>query len=317
MGSKPFGGFLYRATGTASSARWRSRPAPALASRASGPMGGFSNMPGVTKGGSILPRGGFFSLPGDHVRRYMWVSEFVRDRVVLDVGCGHGYGSFYLANFSAKQVVAIDTDSDAIRYARAHYETDNLEFRLIDATRINLPVDTFHAVISFEVIEHLNDPTSYVNGVQSILKDGGDFFLSTPNKRHTELFYVDGNPPNPHHVREYYPEEMHKMLSTVFDIEGTYIEYRKSDLDPTNLERKIRTHATGKEYVNTCIVPRFVRRITPRFLKNWWLRQKGFCAPLSSAGAWREFRIARVQDLAEIDRRTPVQIFHCKKSVRT
>jgi hypothetical protein len=46
-----------------------------------------------TKGGSIKPSvSSFFGLEGDHVRRYLWVSDFARDKSVIDVSCGRGYG---------------------------------------------------------------------------------------------------------------------------------------------------------------------------------------------------------------------------------
>lgn len=67
-----------------------------------------------------------------HVQRYMYVSSCmgVKGKVVLDVGCGVGYGSEYMARNSAKFVLEIDYSTRAIRYALKNFRRKNLEKKL-------------------------------------------------------------------------------------------------------------------------------------------------------------------------------------------
>ena len=41
----------------------------------------------------------------EHVNRYAFASNLVKDKIVLDVGCGTGYGSSYLSRKGAKMVI--------------------------------------------------------------------------------------------------------------------------------------------------------------------------------------------------------------------
>ena len=44
-----------------------------------------------------------------HFQRYRFASQFVKDKVVLDAGCGAGYGSWIMATEGgAREVIGID-----------------------------------------------------------------------------------------------------------------------------------------------------------------------------------------------------------------
>ena len=64
-------------------------------------------------------------------------------------------------------------------------------------------------VVSCEVIEHLEEPENMLSEVSRVLKKGGKFILTTPY-RLTEI------PQDPNHVKEYFPEELKKMLEKYF-----------------------------------------------------------------------------------------------------
>jgi len=52
-----------------------------------------------------------------HLKRYEFARPFCVGKDVLDAGCGVGYGTAYLAE-TARRVVGVDVDADAIEYAR-------------------------------------------------------------------------------------------------------------------------------------------------------------------------------------------------------
>src|SRR5262249_16953249 len=64
----------------------------------------------------------------EHWHRYLYASQFVAGKEVLDVASGEGYGSDLLAR-AAKHVVGVDADPEAVRHAGSKYLRPNLEFR--------------------------------------------------------------------------------------------------------------------------------------------------------------------------------------------
>jgi len=67
----------------------------------------------------------------------------------------------------------------------------------------------FALVVSFQVIEHLEDPTDYIDALARLLAPGGLVMLTTPN-----LLMSDGV--NPYHVHEYRADELEQRLRTRF-----------------------------------------------------------------------------------------------------
>jgi SAM-dependent methyltransferase len=71
-----------------------------------------------------------------------------------------------------------------------------------------LPFDdeVFDCVVSFQVIEHIRNDKRFVSEVMRVLKPGGKFIVTTPNRPMSLTR-------NPWHVREYRPEELEMLLS--------------------------------------------------------------------------------------------------------
>jgi 2-polyprenyl-3-methyl-5-hydroxy-6-metoxy-1,4-benzoquinol methylase len=138
-----------------------------------------------------------------HCYRYHVAAEFVRPGdIVLDIACGYGYGSHLLfARSRAARVIGADVDGDSIEYARAHYARDGVvEFREGDAQALDwLPDNSVDFVASFETIEHLADPESFLREVRRVLRPAGRAMFSAPDR------WVDetGRDPNPHHQQIY------------------------------------------------------------------------------------------------------------------
>ena len=113
-----------------------------------------------------------------HLSIYMFFSTFTAGHGVLDLGCGSGYGSAYLAR-NAKHVIGIDIDPRNIAYARAHFRDPALEFIVADVQSppSDLNVDT---VVSSNVFEHLHDSSAALQQVSRRLPRHGQFLLAVP-----------------------------------------------------------------------------------------------------------------------------------------
>src|ERR1700682_3580605 len=85
----------------------------------------------------------------EHFHRYAMVLELARDKDVLDIACGEGYGTAALA-LVARSAIGVDIDQDSIRHAAARYTAMNLDFRLGDCTQIPAADASVDVVVSFE-----------------------------------------------------------------------------------------------------------------------------------------------------------------------
>ena len=104
---------------------------------------------------------------------------------VLDAGCGSGTISQFLS-LHAGDVVAIDSNPSAIRYATDTFKAPNLRFRLgqFDELIGDKPFDRIYCI---EVIEHLyeHQVAEILSLFYKLTKPGSHLFLTTPNYRST------------------------------------------------------------------------------------------------------------------------------------
>ncbi len=120
----------------------------------------------------------------DHIGRYKFAIQFIKPGMnVLDIACGTGYGSYLIAStLPAVKVLGVDIEPRAIDYASKHYKCDNNNYSIGGASKINFDADSFEAVVSFETVEHLNQPKLFFENVQRVLKKNGLFIVSSPNQ---------------------------------------------------------------------------------------------------------------------------------------
>lgn len=150
----------------------------------------------------------------EHLHRYAYASTLVRNKRVLDLASGEGYGSKILAA-SASSVVGVDIDEKVVRHAAEKYGNKTLQFHSGSITAVPIKEDhSFDAIVCFEAIEHIEDQEELLSEVKRLLKAGGIFMVSTPNK----AIYQDESPEeNPFHVKELYFEEFQQLLARHFE----------------------------------------------------------------------------------------------------
>jgi 2-polyprenyl-3-methyl-5-hydroxy-6-metoxy-1,4-benzoquinol methylase len=145
-----------------------------------------------------------------HHFAYEYARRFVSGKSVVDVGCGTGYGCSLLGKEAAR-VVGIDRDASAIAYCMQRYSNRNTAFISADADK--LPTnETFDVSISFQVIEHLQNPRHFLDELKKITKPGGTVLISTPNSKIAAGRKSD----NPFHVSEMSFDEFSKVISSCF-----------------------------------------------------------------------------------------------------
>jgi GT2 family glycosyltransferase/ubiquinone/menaquinone biosynthesis C-methylase UbiE len=148
----------------------------------------------------------------EHYHRYALVSNIVKDKSILDVASGEGYGSFLMSS-TAKTVVGVDLSPEAIKYATFKYQSDNLKFLQGSATALNLPDNSFDVVISFETLEHLSQQTEMISELHRVLKPDGFLIISSPNR---PIYSEESGEHNEYHVKELDFNELDDLLKQKF-----------------------------------------------------------------------------------------------------
>lgn len=157
-------------------------------------------------------------LEQEHYVRYIFASKFVKDKRVLDVACGSGYGCDILLKGGASEVIGVDISNEAISYCKNNYHDKNLKFEQGNALSLNFKNKSFDIITAFEFIEHIKEGEEFIRECKCVLKDDGILILSTPNK---EVYGTDHplnvKEINPFHVKEYSKKEFEDLLKKFFD----------------------------------------------------------------------------------------------------
>jgi O-antigen biosynthesis protein len=157
----------------------------------------------------------------EHMTRYLFACQFVKNKIVLDIACGSGYGSKELFEARAKKVVGVDISEESIEYCKKNYQDDAIEFLMGGVDKIPLKDDSVDVIVSFETIEHVDEKAQgeFLKEGRRVLKDNGILVISTPNSN----FYQPGNK---FHKKELNEKEFEDILKKYF----TNVEfYHQSD----------------------------------------------------------------------------------------
>jgi SAM-dependent methyltransferase len=145
----------------------------------------------------------------EHVWRYRFACAYVRGKDVVDVACGEGYGTHGIRLAGARSVIGIDISAEAVEHARTAHGVDA---RVGSAEAIPLADRSADVVVSFETIEHVQDPARFVAECARLLRPDGTLIISTPNVS----VYRGRTPENPYHCSEMSVEAFEALLRGTF-----------------------------------------------------------------------------------------------------
>lgn len=106
----------------------------------------------------------------------------IKDKVVLDIGCGFGWCELYFLKKGVKKIIGIEIADEDLHAARENVKDKRAIFKVGSAIDIPLKSNSVDTIVCFEVIEHIPKGTEeqLFSEVKRVLKKGGAFYLSTP-----------------------------------------------------------------------------------------------------------------------------------------
>ena len=165
---------------------------------------------------SALPLTGERTLPGipeenywfrRHEAAYLALLPYCADAVVLEAGCGEGYGADLLTA-RARLVLGLDYDALTANHVARRYPA----VHAIRGNLAGLPVRscTVDVVANLQVIEHLWNQEGFLADCLRVLRPGGRLLITTPNR----ITFSPGRdtPRNPFHTRELAGDELAELL---------------------------------------------------------------------------------------------------------
>jgi len=147
----------------------------------------------------------------EHMVRYQFASQFVKNKSILDLACGSGYGSVFLKKMGATHVKGIDSSVETVSYCNAKYNDVGVDFVVGNVNNITSDDNSVEVIVSMETLEHVDSETQhkFLGEVSRVLKDDGVFIVSTPN-----IAVTPGN--NPFHLKELTYLEFSELLNKYF-----------------------------------------------------------------------------------------------------
>lgn len=195
-----------------------------------------------------------------HGKFYHWAKEQVRGKVVLDAGCGQGYGSAILSE-TAKKVVAVDVDPSIIARAAPQHGLPNVEFEVMDCQHLSLASYSFDVVVSNALLEYLEDVPAFIAEAHRVLKPGGTFICGTKNLE-LSLKNPDGTPRYNNHPQEYTAGSLKAEVENCFPEIRIYGERMNARSEAYIMDARALK-------IEDTLVKFNVKRLIPRRFRSW------------------------------------------------
>lgn len=140
--------------------------------------------------------------------------------LVLEIGSGSGEMLDNLAGDRPDlDFVGLDVDERMIEYARSRHARGNVHFELADLGSVR-PALAADFAFSVDVLHHVHDLPSFLDGVRAVLRDGATWLVIEPNVWHPYIFWSQSRMRRAGHDEDHFrPQRFERSLQrSGFDV---------------------------------------------------------------------------------------------------
>lgn len=201
-----------------------------------------------------------------HKKAYFDVQKLIQNKIVLDIGCNSGYGTYILSK-TANKIIGADVSKKAINFAVRNNSKKNIAYININGKHFPFRKNSFDVVTSFQVIEHIEHVDSFLIEIKRVLKPNGIVIFTTPNPN---LRLKRGMKPwNSFHIKEYTSKELKILLNKYYSnvkIKGLFADKHIYNIEYKRVKKIKHSHYIySKEYKNSSNLNKLKYRIIERY----------------------------------------------------
>lgn len=197
--------------------------------------------------------------------------EKLRDKLVLEIGCGSGAASCLFAK-SGVNVVSVDITENGVNITKENARIQNLKLKVLqeDAENLSFPAGTFDFVFSWGVLHHSKNTLKAFGEVKRVLKKGGGGLIMVYNKNSLR-YYINGlywlllrgkifRGYNLERVQDFYTDGFYHR------------HFRPNELEKELEKIGLRVKRISITHMGTRMIPFFPRRVVDWMKRRWgWL----------------------------------------------
>ena len=118
------------------------------------------------------------------------------DTRILEIGCGTGEVSYWMANQSSAKVLGTDLCAPFIEEAKKNYHLPNLQYEVVNFNDPNaLSGMQFDYVVGNGILHHLHENFDDVfASMRRLLKEGGEIIFLEPNLYNPYIYFIFSYP---------------------------------------------------------------------------------------------------------------------------
>ena len=147
-----------------------------------------------------------------------------KDMNVLDLGCGTGITTHYIAELGAK-VIGVDLSPKLIEFAKLNSAHENAKYKVGDITRIDFGKKTFDVICLIDVMEHIprEKIPDLLKNIEQYTHQNTIIYLNIPDAR----FQV--------YMRGKLPDRL-QIIDEAYSIEEILVWFNKIKFEAINID---------------------------------------------------------------------------------
>ncbi len=102
----------------------------------------------------------------------------LRDKRVLDLGCGFGWHCRYAVENGARSVIGVDISQKMLSAAKSKTDSEKIQYLCMPIEDIDFTADSFDVVVSSLALHYIKSFEDILSKIDKCLSKGGDFIFS-------------------------------------------------------------------------------------------------------------------------------------------